>query len=76
MVDHTGFRAVYWVGVGYVALVVILITLFMEETMYDREVVPFPARPTTGMRYRVETLLGVTGVKVRVLLVPNARVAP
>lgn len=32
--------------------------------MYDRDVVPFPERPTQGLRYRIETLIGVTGVKM------------
>ncbi|GJN87833.1 hypothetical protein Rhopal_000788-T1 [Rhodotorula paludigena] len=64
MVATTNFKDVYLVGVAYVAVVVLLITFFMEETMYDREVVPFPERPTTGLRYRIETLLGITGVKM------------
>ena len=25
---------------------------------------PVPARPTTGLRYRIETLLGITGIKM------------
>lgn len=64
MVASSTWRNVYWVGVAYVILVVVLIVLFMEETMYDRDVVPFPERPTQGLRYRIETLLGVTGVKM------------
>lgn len=32
--------------------------------MYDRTVRPIPERPTTGLRYRVETLIGLTGVKM------------
>lgn len=31
----------------------------------DRDVHPFPARPTTGLRYRVETLIGITGIKMQ-----------
>ncbi|GAA5850501.1 hypothetical protein JCM5353_004758 [Sporobolomyces roseus] len=58
------FRDVYWVGVAFVAVVVLLITFLAEETMYDRDVVPFPKRPTTGLRYRIETLLGITGWKM------------
>ncbi|GAA5966202.1 hypothetical protein JCM21900_003331 [Sporobolomyces salmonicolor] len=64
MIPTQGWRNAYWVGVAYVALVVILIAFFMEETMYDRDVVPFPERPTTGLRYRIETLLGITGLKM------------
>lgn len=65
MVASDTWRNAYWVGVAYVIVVVLLIVFFMEETMYDRDVVPFPERPSSGLRYRVETLLGVTGVKVR-----------
>ena len=32
--------------------------------MYDRTLKPVPPRPTAGLRYRVETLLGITGVKM------------
>ncbi|GAA5894805.1 uncharacterized protein JCM6883_002215 [Sporobolomyces salmoneus] len=58
------FRDVYWVGVAFTALVVLLIVFVSEETMYDREVTPIPERPTTGIRYRIETLVGITGVKM------------
>jgi len=32
--------------------------------MYDRTLKPIPPRPTTGLRYRVETLIGITGIKM------------
>ncbi|GAA5936907.1 hypothetical protein JCM3775_002741 [Rhodotorula graminis] len=64
MINTTNFKDVYLVGVGYTALVVLLIAFFAQETMYDRDVVPFPERPTTGLRYRIETLIGITGVKM------------
>lgn len=32
--------------------------------MYDRTVKPIPPRPTTGLRYRIESLVGITGVKM------------
>jgi hypothetical protein len=32
--------------------------------MYDRTVKPIPQRPSTGMRYRIESLIGMTGVKM------------
>ncbi|KAF7430350.1 hypothetical protein PC9H_006055 [Pleurotus ostreatus] len=48
----------------YSAVIVLLIALIGEETIYDRTVVPIPSRPTTGPRYRVETLVGITGVKM------------
>ncbi|KAH7924715.1 hypothetical protein BV22DRAFT_491586 [Leucogyrophana mollusca] len=34
------------------------------ETMYDRTVKPIPPRPSTGLRYRVETLIGITGYRM------------
>ncbi|KAM0745607.1 MFS general substrate transporter [Meredithblackwellia eburnea MCA 4105] len=64
MVASKSWRDAYWVGVAYVSIVVLLIVFVMEETMYDRDVVPFPERPTTGLRYRIETLLGITGLKM------------
>lgn len=33
-------------------------------SMYDRTVKPIPRRPTQGLRYRIETLVGVTGLKM------------
>lgn len=64
MIAKTGsWRDVYWVGVGYVSLVVILITFFMEETHYERER-EVPNQSGTGLKYRIETLVGVTGIKV------------
>lgn len=41
-----------------------VIALFGEETIYDRHIHPVPARPTTGARYKIETLIGITGVKM------------
>jgi MFS family permease len=64
LVARAGWRWAYGTGCFYGAMVVILITFFMEETMYDRTSKPIPPRPTTGLRYRVETLIGVTGVKM------------
>ncbi|TFY82221.1 hypothetical protein EWM64_g1793 [Hericium alpestre] len=32
--------------------------------LYDRTVKPIPPRPTTGLRYRVETVIGITGAKM------------
>lgn len=32
--------------------------------MYDRGLKPIPEPPTTGLRYRAETLLGLTGVNM------------
>lgn len=45
--------------------VMFMITFYFEETLYDRHIRPIPQRPTTGLRYRIETLLGLTGWKMR-----------
>ncbi|KAI4525056.1 MFS general substrate transporter [Schizophyllum commune Loenen D] len=64
LVARASWRWAYGIGAMYSAVVVVLILLFMEETLYDRGLKPVPPRPTTGLRYRVETLLGITGVKM------------
>ncbi|KAG6915345.1 hypothetical protein DXG01_012019 [Tephrocybe rancida] len=64
LVAHQNWRWSYGVGCIYSAVVVLLITFFMEETMYDRTLKPVPERPTSGLRYRVETLVGITGMKM------------
>jgi len=48
----------------YSALVVFLIAFFGRETMYDRGVKNLPPRPADGLRYRIDTLVGVTGFKM------------
>ncbi|KAF5380010.1 hypothetical protein D9615_006164 [Tricholomella constricta] len=64
LVARTSWRWAYGIGSMYSAIVVFLIVFFMEETMYDRTVKPIPERPTSGLRYRVESLIGITGVKM------------
>lgn len=64
LVARASWRWAYGIGCMYSAVVVLMILFFMEETMYDRTVKPVPPRPTTGIRYRVETLLGLTGIKM------------
>ncbi|KAG6906435.1 hypothetical protein DXG01_013940 [Tephrocybe rancida] len=64
LVARANWRWTYGVGSMYSAVVVALIVLFGEETIYDRTVKPIPERPSTGLRYRVETLIGITGVKM------------
>jgi hypothetical protein len=32
--------------------------------MYDRTLKPIPEPQTTGLRYRIETLFGITGIKM------------
>ncbi|PFH48085.1 hypothetical protein AMATHDRAFT_66240 [Amanita thiersii Skay4041] len=64
LVARTTWRWAYGVGSLYGAFVVFLITFFGEETMYDRTVRPIPEPHKPGFRYRVETLIGITGLKM------------
>ncbi|KAF8182407.1 MFS general substrate transporter [Mycena galopus ATCC 62051] len=64
LVARTTWRWAYGAGTIYSAVICLLILLFAEETMYDRGLKPIPEPPTTGLRYRVETVLGLTGVKM------------
>nr|GAT54834.1 MFS general substrate transporter [Mycena chlorophos] len=65
LVARTSWRWAYGIGSIYGAIVVLLIIFFMEETMYDRTIRPIPPRPSTGLRYRIETLIGITGVRMQ-----------
>ncbi|KAJ7201676.1 MFS general substrate transporter [Mycena pura] len=65
LVARTTWRWAYGIGSMYGAVVVLLIVFFMEETMYDRTVKPIPQRPTRGLRYRIESLVGLTGLKMQ-----------
>ncbi|KAH7906959.1 major facilitator superfamily domain-containing protein [Hygrophoropsis aurantiaca] len=64
LVAKANWRWSYGIGCIYGGIVVLLIAFLGEETMYDRTVKPIPKRPTQGLRYRVETLLGITGLKM------------
>lgn len=64
MIEHTSWRNLYWVGVGYTSVVVLALTFVMEETMYDRHLSPVPPRHATGLRYRFDTLIGITGARM------------
>ncbi|KAK0458782.1 major facilitator superfamily domain-containing protein [Desarmillaria tabescens] len=64
LVARQSWRWAYGIGCIYSAVVCILIALFMSETMYDRTVKPVPEPPVTGLRYRIETLVGITGFKM------------
>ncbi|KAK0192753.1 major facilitator superfamily domain-containing protein [Armillaria mellea] len=64
LVARQTWRWAYGIGCMYSAVVCILIALFMNETMYDRTVKPVPEPPATGLRYRIETLVGITGIKM------------
>ncbi|KAJ6510999.1 MFS general substrate transporter [Mycena sanguinolenta] len=64
LIAHANYKWAYATGAFY-SLVVLLMTVFWgQETMYDRTLRPIPNRPTVGLRYRVETLLGATGWKM------------
>ncbi|KAF9026145.1 MFS general substrate transporter [Hymenopellis radicata] len=64
LVARTTWRWAYGIGCLYGLVVLVLIVLFMNETMYDRTVKPIPEAQTTGLRYRIESLVGITGVKM------------
>ncbi|KAG5351635.1 hypothetical protein C0989_005479 [Termitomyces sp. Mn162] len=64
LVARASWRWAYGIGSIYSAIVVLVIVMFGEETMYDRTVKPIPEHPTRGLRYRIETLIGITGVKM------------
>ncbi|KAJ7855075.1 MFS general substrate transporter [Mycena leptocephala] len=64
LVTCTTWRWAYGIGTIYSAIVCLLILVFGKETMYDRGLKPIPEPPTTGLRYWVETLLGLTGIKI------------
>ncbi|KAJ7429192.1 MFS general substrate transporter [Mycena latifolia] len=64
LVARTSWRWAYGAGTIYGALVCLLIVLWGEETMYDRTLKPIPEPPTTGLRYRIDTLFGLTGLKM------------
>ncbi|OJA10123.1 hypothetical protein AZE42_11554 [Rhizopogon vesiculosus] len=64
LVARTSWRWAYGIGSMYSAIVLLLIAFFMDETMYDRHLTSIPSRTSTGLRYRFETLIGVTGYKM------------
>ncbi|KAG0697893.1 major facilitator superfamily domain-containing protein [Suillus ampliporus] len=64
LVAHKHWRWAYGVGSLYSAIVVLLIGLFMEETIYDRHLDPDSQRISPGIKYRLETLIGITGYKM------------
>jgi len=60
---RASWRWTYGIGSIYGAFVVFLIAFFLKESMYDRTLSnprPIP-RPASGLCYRVQTLIGVTG---------------
>ncbi|KAK7683093.1 hypothetical protein QCA50_013766 [Cerrena zonata] len=72
LVARTTWRWAYGIGSMYGAIVVLLIVLFMEETMYDRKL-PNPrpfGKPKSLIRDRFETLVGITGARMAQFRVP------
>ncbi|CUA66783.1 putative transporter C794,04c [Schizosaccharomyces pombe 972h-] [Rhizoctonia solani] len=68
LVERQTWRWAYGIGCIYSGLVLLLIILFLDESMYDRKYFPAPAPPTKGLRYRIETLIGITGFKMYKIL--------
>ncbi|KAG2339662.1 MFS general substrate transporter [Suillus weaverae] len=64
LVARMSWRWAYGIGSLYSAVVVLLIGLFMEETMYDRHLDSDLQRILPGIQYRLETLIGITGYKM------------
>ncbi|KAN0107661.1 Major facilitator superfamily domain containing protein [Russula decolorans] len=64
LVARANWRWTYGVGSMYGLFVVLLITFFGRETMYERGVRNIPSRLRSGLRYRIETLVGMTGVQM------------
>ncbi|KAF8525077.1 MFS general substrate transporter [Hysterangium stoloniferum] len=64
LVARASWRWAYGIGTIYNAIVLVLIILFMEETMFDRGLKPVPPRPSSGLKYRINTLIGVTGLQM------------
>ncbi|CAH7666320.1 major facilitator superfamily domain-containing protein [Phakopsora pachyrhizi] len=63
LVARINYRWAYGIGCIYCAIVVVLISLFTEETMYNR-ISPSHELPKSGsLRIRIETLIGITGIK-------------
>lgn len=62
LVARASWRWTYGIGSIYSAIVVGLIVLFSEETLFDRKLPnPRPLPRPSKLRYRIETLIGITG---------------
>ncbi|KAH7882827.1 MFS general substrate transporter [Phlebopus sp. FC_14] len=64
LVARANWRWSYGIGSIYGAIVLLLIILFMEETMYERGAKQPVPRRSSGIRYRFETLIGITGYRL------------
>ncbi|PIL36218.1 MFS general substrate transporter [Ganoderma sinense ZZ0214-1] len=66
IVARISWRWTYGIGSIYGVFVVCMIAFFGQETMYDRKLPnprPIP-RPESALRYRIETLIGITGSRM------------
>ncbi|KAI0711544.1 MFS general substrate transporter [Earliella scabrosa] len=66
IVARINWRWTYGIGSIYGLFVVLMIAFFGEETMFDRKL-PNPRPepiPESRLRYRIETLIGITGAKM------------
>nr|ANC28061.1 major facilitator superfamily [Polyporus umbellatus] len=66
IVARINWRWTYGIGSIYSAIIVAIIVFFGEETLYDRKLAnprPIPI-PKSRLRYRIETLIGITGAKM------------
>jgi len=66
LVARASWRWTYGIGSMYGAVVLFLITFFMDETMYDRKLAnPRPEkRPDSRILARIQTLVGITGFRM------------
>jgi len=66
LVARASWRWTYGIGSMYGAVVLFLITFFMDETMYDRKLAnPRPEkRPDSRVLARIQTLVGITGFRM------------
>lgn len=58
------WRWLYWIACIFIGIVLIAIVLFMEETQYDRHLHPVPRPTSTGVRRRLEGLIGIEGARM------------
>ncbi|RDX40795.1 MFS general substrate transporter [Lentinus brumalis] len=67
LVARANWRWSYGIGTIFNFIVVVLMAFFMEETMYDRHLTNSAERQgpkQRTLRYRLETLIGITGVRM------------
>ncbi|KAI0031949.1 MFS general substrate transporter [Vararia minispora EC-137] len=64
LVARANWRWSYGIGSIYSVVITLIIAFFGEETMYDRRLTDIPRRVHSGFRYRIETLIGITGARL------------